>query len=99
MTSSYLAKPILTKKINASTSDNLTITTCEMQGWRKTMEDSLLSKKLSDEAHLYAVCDGHGGPEVSALVAKLLPDYLLKDPDFKANQYSKTLVNVFKKID
>lgn len=99
MTSSYLQKPILTKKTSVNTLDNFTITSCEMQGWRKNMEDSLLSKQLSDEVHLTAVCDGHGGPEVSALVAKLLPDYLLKDPDFKSKQYSKAFVNVFKKID
>jgi protein phosphatase 2C family protein 2/3 len=99
MTSSYLQKPILTKKTNVSDACNFTATTCEMQGWRKNMEDSLLYKQLSDEVHLFAVCDGHGGPEVSALVAKLLPDYLIKDPDFKAKQYSKAFVNVFKKID
>jgi len=54
---------------------------------------------LEDDLTLFAVCDGHGGPEVAHLVAKLLPITLKTDPDFKSKNYSKAFISAFKKLD
>lgn len=47
-----------------------------MRGWRESMEDahvaSLLDASVFAEAALFAVLDGHGGKEVSALASQLL---------------------------
>jgi len=47
--------------------------TCEMQGWRASMEDAVVcAPKLewfAEDAALFGVFDGHGGAEVSAFVA------------------------------
>ena len=63
------------------------------------MEDASIYKQLADDIYLFAVCDGHGGPEVSELVAKMLPKTLVKDSEFKSKQYGKALTNAFRKID
>ncbi|CAK9069351.1 Probable protein phosphatase 2C 6 (PP2C 6) [Durusdinium trenchii] len=48
----------------------------DMRGWRENMEDAYvvdeLRKDLFGDALLFAVLDGHGGREVSALASKLL---------------------------
>mmetsp|Transcript_13766 Transcript_13766/g.25811 ORF Transcript_13766/g.25811 Transcript_13766/m.25811 type:complete len:466 (-) Transcript_13766:169-1566(-) len=50
--------------------------TAEMRGWRENMEDACvvdeLQKDAFEDALLFAVLDGHGGSEVSALASKLL---------------------------
>jgi protein phosphatase 2C len=63
------------------------------------MEDALLYEQLADDVTLFAVCDGHGGPEVAHLVAKLLPTTLKTDPDFKSQNYTKAFISAFRKLD
>ena len=63
------------------------------------MEDALIYEQLADDVYLFAVCDGHGGPEVSHLVAKLLPETLKAEADFKAGKYGSAMTSAFYKID
>lgn len=63
------------------------------------MEDALVYEQLNDDVTLFAVCDGHGGPEVAHLVSKLLPTTLKTDPDFKNKNYGQALITTFKKLD
>lgn len=62
MHSEYLKKPILNKNINSTVHPTFSLTSCEMQGWRKNMEDAHLHFSIDDHTHLFAVLDGHGGP-------------------------------------
>lgn len=43
MGNSYLQKPITTKKNNWAEDKNYKYASCEMQGWRKNMEDSYIA--------------------------------------------------------
>lgn len=63
------------------------------------MEDAILYTEITDEIYLFAVCDGHGGPEVSRFVAQNLTKTLSSDQDFKNRNYSKALTNTFRKLD
>ena len=63
------------------------------------MEDAVLYQEITDGVHLFAVFDGHGGPEVSHYAAQLLPKELIKDQNFKLKNYGKALTSTFKKID
>ena len=63
------------------------------------MEDALVYEQLADDVYLFAVCDGHGGPEVSHLVAKLLPQTLKAEADFKTGKYGSAITSAFYKID
>lgn len=50
---------------------------CEMQGWRPAMEDAVVCEpKLNEGIALFAVFDGHGGAEVSALASQQLVERL-----------------------
>lgn len=63
------------------------------------MEDAIICQEISDGVHLFAVLDGHGGPEVAHYVAQMLPKEILLEPYFKLKNYPKALTNVFKRID
>jgi serine/threonine protein phosphatase PrpC len=67
----FLEKPITTKNIKSGQSEKLRYTSCEMQGWRKYMEDTKLAHlALEGFEHLslFGVFDGHGGDEVAKYV-------------------------------
>jgi hypothetical protein len=44
MGNSYLDKPITTKKTSWGENKEYKYATCEMQGWRKNMEDAFISE-------------------------------------------------------
>lgn len=52
----------------------------EAQGWRRNMEDSTIMEEIKNDDgttdNLYAVFDGHGGPEVSLFCKCVLPTIL-----------------------
>lgn len=99
MSSEYLKKPILAKRIDYRCGSGVAFTSCEMQGWRRSMEDAVVCEELAEGVHLFAVLDGHGGPEVAQYVAQLLPKEILLEPHFKLRNYPKALTNVFRRID
>ena len=67
----YLSEPKIEKTSEAGMaelSSNLALSysAVSMQGWRRTMEDSLIvSLQLSQGEGLFGVFDGHGGREVA----------------------------------
>jgi len=46
MSYDYLKKPILAKEIETVKGKGFVMTSCEMQGWRRTMEDTKLHVEL-----------------------------------------------------
>lgn len=85
----------------------------DMQGWRKTMEDSHVARTdvmLHDAipaAHIFAVFDGHGGPEVARFTAlylvSVLQQQLLADKNKNDNDpggaMGPALVQTFHALD
>ena len=72
MGNNFLDKPITTKKQNWEENPSFKYASCEMQGWRKNMEDAYIAYNSIpgyDDLALYGVFDGHGGAEVSRYVA------------------------------
>ena len=67
----YLSEPKTEKTTEVGVADlssnlNLRYTAVSMQGWRRTMEDSLIvSLQLSQGEAFFGVFDGHGGREVA----------------------------------
>ena len=75
----YLSKASTDKDTTSGSSKNgsFTFAHSSMQGWRINMEDDYTccpNLNLLNEMGLYAVFDGHGGPEVAELVASILPE-------------------------
>mmetsp|Transcript_31770 Transcript_31770/g.45162 ORF Transcript_31770/g.45162 Transcript_31770/m.45162 type:complete len:477 (-) Transcript_31770:87-1517(-) len=84
----YLSTPVTEKGIDEgqaldSSQNSLTWAVVDMQGWRKSMEDSHIAQTkvaLSNKnARVFAIFDGHGGPEVARFSALYLVDVLQKD--------------------
>ena len=69
--------------------DQLKFATCEMQGWRNTMEDAMISCKVKNGEHeswLFGVFDGHGGSAVSIFCKSIFPKLLEWHLDDLADQ-------------
>eukprot|EP00928_Gymnodinium_smaydae_P097492 TRINITY_DN8846_c0_g1_i1.p1 TRINITY_DN8846_c0_g1~~TRINITY_DN8846_c0_g1_i1.p1 ORF type:complete len:548 (+),score=162.57 TRINITY_DN8846_c0_g1_i1:82-1644(+) len=74
--------------------------TCEMQGWRRGMEDAHLSLANFDEGiGLYGVFDGHGGKAVSRFAAKHLPALIKETEAYKRRDYKAALEEAFVTMD
>lgn len=98
----FLDKPITDKKLGSGSSDKLRYTSCEMQGWRKYMEDAKLTH-LSLEGYphlsLFGVFDGHGGDEVARYAEKHFVEELLKRNSLKERQIALALKETFIQMD
>jgi protein phosphatase 1G len=79
---------------------NLKWASVSMQGWRVDMEDDhIIMPDFTDNLALFAVFDGHGGPEVAKVAAKLYPNFLKNNEFFKEGDYQRALVSSFEKFD
>lgn len=96
----YLSKPNTTKDSHVGESEYLRFGVSAMQGWRMNMEDAHISlPNFTESSALFAVFDGHGGPEVAKFCAKYLPIELLKNDSFKAGNYRVALEETFLRMD
>lgn len=81
MGNSFLEKPITTKKTSWEENSLFKYSVCEMQGWRKHMEDayiSYLEVPGYPDMSIFGVFDGHGGGEVSKYVAAHFLEHFVK---------------------
>lgn len=81
-------------------------TCAAMRGWRPTMEDSHLAfvlRHARGEFGIFAVFDGHGGPEVSALASSMLEQLLMQRldelPVGEAPRWESVLTDVVLRLD
>ena len=97
-----LSKPIREKQTEDGKTSRLEYGICAMQGYRISMEDAYLystdlipGKNIS----IFGICDGHGGKEVSEYISRHFIEYLLKNPNFKEQNYEKALRETFLNLD
>ena len=96
----YLSSPIRDKKTHSGENARVKYASCEMQGWRNTMEDAKLAVlDLADNMMLFGVFDGHGGKEVAEFVSRHLPSELLSNRDFQSKNYEQALKTSFLRMD
>ena len=72
-----------------------------MQGWRLNMEDAHISDTaFTPNSSLFAVFDGHGGPEVAKFCAKYFGQELKKNKKFSTeSSIEEALQATFLKMD
>ena len=71
-----------------------------MQGWRKSNEDAHIHcLDLGDGNSLFAVFDGHGGEQVAMFCEKYMPEYLIKNEEYKCGKYKEALEQTFVELD
>jgi serine/threonine protein phosphatase PrpC len=96
----YLSKPNTTKDSHIGESDFLRFGVSAMQGWRMNMEDAHISlPDFTEKTALFAIFDGHGGPEVAKFCSKYMPIELKKNANFELQNYKVALEEVFLKMD
>jgi len=116
---SYLSHPVLSKSYTKGddlecTSSPLSYACVDMQGWRKSMEDShLISTRVplqsttttknnpaSDQyAKVFGVFDGHGGPEVARFCQRHVIDVIVRQDKWARGDVAGALVEAFHALD
>ena len=79
---SFLDKPKADKNSNQAKNDICSWGSCEMQGWRASMEDAYIAEEVKlhdgETGMLFGVMDGHGGKDVA---------------EFSKKEYKNCLIN------
>lgn len=96
----YLSSPIRDKKTTVGENHRIRYASCEMQGWRNTMEDAKLANiALDAETMLFGVFDGHGGKEVAEFVARHFCEELLRNRSYQQGNLEQALKENFLHMD
>ena len=96
----YLSAPIRDKKNTTGENQLVRYATCEMQGWRNTMEDAKLANiELDSETMLFGVFDGHGGKEVAEFVSRHFCAELLRNRSYQQGNLEQALKENFLRMD
>ena len=79
---------------------NMKIGVCEMQGWRKTMEDAaIVLPNFEKKTSLFGILDGHGGSIISEFVSVNLKNVLVRTNSYKKGNYEQALAETFLIMD
>ena len=82
------------------TVSNMKIGVCEMQGWRRTMEDAaIVLPNFEKNTSLFGVLDGHGGSIISEFVSVNFKNILIRTESYKKGLYEKALSETFLIMD
>ncbi|XP_075590310.1 putative protein phosphatase 2C 4 [Dermatophagoides farinae] len=70
------------------------------QGWRRTQEDAHLAiADLERNTSIFAVFDGHNGPEIAKFVAEYLPKHLLRNRNYRHGNIERGIQESFMALD
>jgi protein phosphatase 1G len=82
------------------TVSNMKIGVCEMQGWRRTMEDAaIVLPNFEKNTSLFGILDGHGGSIISEFVSVNFKNILIRTESYKKGNYEKALTETFLIMD
>ncbi|XP_054155001.1 probable protein phosphatase CG10417 [Oppia nitens] len=96
----YLKSAITQPELATGAGNCLTYGLCSVQGWRRYQEDAhVAALDFDDQWSLFAVFDGHNGPEVALLARQRLPQMLRDNKCFIAGEIDRSLEQVFMAFD
>ena len=82
------------------TLSNMKIGVCEMQGWRRTMEDAaIVLPNFEKNTSLFGILDGHGGSIVSEFVSVNFKNILIRLDSYKSGYIENALSETFLIMD
>ncbi|VDM16242.1 unnamed protein product [Hydatigera taeniaeformis] len=96
----YLSKPETAKETSSDSNEWISYGCSSMQGWRRFQEDAhncILEFDPKKTAAFFAVYDGHGGSEVAKYCSLHLPDFILSQPRYAAEDGPIDPVSILKK--
>ena len=93
-------QPNTEKATYDKTVSNMKIGVCEMQGWRRTMEDAaIVLPNFEKNTSLFGILDGHGGSIISEFVSVNFKNILIRTESYKNGNYEKALTETFLIMD
>ena len=96
----YLKSAITDAMTEEAEGDRLSFGVCSVQGWRKYQEDSHIAIiDFDEDTSLFAVFDGHSGPEVAIYASEKLPDLIKSNKLYQMGQIEEALRQVFMTFD
>ncbi|CAK9254406.1 unnamed protein product, partial [Sphagnum jensenii] len=98
----YLSQPITDLVAEDGRSSKLVYGSAAMQGWRVSQEDAHIAIEEFDKStdtSLFAVFDGHGGPEVAQYCAQHLPNFIKSLASYQNTNIVESLEEAFLKFD
>jgi serine/threonine protein phosphatase PrpC len=82
------------------TLSTMKIGVCEMQGWRRTMEDAaIVLPNFEKNSSLFGILDGHGGSIISEFVSVNFKNVLIHLDSYKNGYYEQALSETFLVMD
>ena len=79
---------------------NMKIGVCEMQGWRRTMEDAaIVLPNFEKNTSLFGILDGHGGSIISEFTSVNFKNVLIRLDSYKNGNNEKALIETFLIMD
>ena len=82
------------------TISTMKIGVCEMQGWRRTMEDAaIVLPNFEKNSSLFGILDGHGGSIISEFVSVNFKNVLIHLDSYKNGYYEQALSETFLVMD
>lgn len=91
----YLSTPVTEKNTEHGTSSRVSWGVVDMQGWRKSMEDAHIA---DTDAGVFAIFDGHGGPEVARFCQLYLVNTLRQQVEWNERP-GDAMIQTFHAID
>ena len=96
----YLSSPDTKKHSLDGDGNGMKYGTSAMQGWRQQMEDAHINEPVFTlKTSLFAVFDGHGGPEVAKFCEQHFGAELKKNINFQNGHMEEALKQTFMKMD
>uniref|UniRef100_T1JKV7 protein-serine/threonine phosphatase n=1 Tax=Strigamia maritima TaxID=126957 RepID=T1JKV7_STRMM len=96
----YLSEPVTEKMSVDERNDRVDVGASSMQGWRVSQEDSHSCELDFDaDVSLFAVYDGHGGPEVAQYCSAHLPACIKSMESYKKGNMAQALEDAFLSVD
>lgn len=96
----YLSSPVTEKQTEEDETERFAVAAVAMQGWRTSMEDAhILDCQLDHDCSLFAIFDGHGGPEVAKFCQKHFAKQLVQSVHWAHSRYEEALRHTFLKMD
>lgn len=94
------SKPDTKKITEEGETADLAYAMASMRGWRQQMEDThICQPNIAPDVHLFAVFDGHGGPEVARFCQLRFHEELAANENFRNGDYKKALEETFLRMD
>ncbi|UXI18619.1 thioredoxin-like protein 1 [Sarcoptes scabiei] len=86
--------------ISSGKSSRFKYAVANCQGWRSTQEDAhLIICNFEENTSLFAVFDGHNGPEVAKFAAKYFPKHLTRNMNYRQGNIQRGLQEAFMALD